>query len=441
VSNELFKTVLYLPSQAAAETEATLVKWHINAGDTFSKGQALAEVESAKSTFEFEAPCGGKVVRLLVQEASTNPFDQPVIEIETSDQSLKQEIPSAAAAVQESAPQININISTLEHGGAQIQQISLLGIGSYLPERIVTTKELVIEQPDITEEYMFGVTGIRERRWAKAEEKPSDMAYKASMIAIEKSGLSPKDIDGIIVSTVTSEAIMPSTACLLQEKLGIRGIPAFDINAACSGWVYGLVVAKSMITMGIARNILVTAVEMQSRVVDKTDRDTYFLFGDGAGATVVSGTQKGHVIKKEILSADPAGIGMARRATPIYEVPQNSMQFDPWIRLDGKALFRFATQNFSAMIRDLIVKSDWRSEDVRWVVPHQANSRILKAAAQKSGVPFERFYLNIDKVGNTSSASIPIALSEIERGLQKNDKIVFCTVGAGITVAGLTIEW
>ena len=132
---------------------------------------------------------------------------------------------------------------------------------------------------------------------------------------------------------------------------------------------------------------------------------------------------------------------MARRAYPGYEVPENSNGVDPWIRLDGKALFRFATESFSSLVKELVIKSGWQPEDVRWVVPHQANGRILKAAAQRCGVQFDRFYLNIDRVGNTSSASIPIALSEIERGLQSKDKIIFCTVGAGITAAGLSIEW
>lgn len=180
---------------------------------------------------------------------------------------------------------------------------------------------------------------------------------------------------------------------------------------------------------------------MQSRVLDKTDRNTYFLFGDGAGATVISGSKRGHVIKDEILIADSQGLHMVRREYPGYEAPVNSTAFDPWIRLDGRALFRFATESFSMLIRDLIVKSGWQVSDVRWIVPHQANSRIIKAAAQKSGVPFERFYLNIDRVGNTSSASIPIALSEIEKGMQKNDKVIFCTVGAGITAAAISIEW
>lgn len=432
--------MLFLPSQAAAETEATIVKWHVGEGDSFSKGQILAEVESAKSTFEFEAPCDGKIITLLVAQSATTPFEQPVLEVETTDQSFKQDIPSAAAPMHES-PTLDISSVAKKSDGAVKKQICLLGIGSYLPERIVKNTELLVEHPDIDEEYIFGVTGIRQRHWAKPEEKPSDMALVASKQAIENSGLKPEDIDAIIVSTATPDVVMPSTACILQEKLGLRGVPSFDLNAACSGWVYAITVAKGLIMAGGADNVLVTGVEMQSRLLDKKDRNTWFLFGDGAGSTVISGSKEGHLIKNEIISADPAGIKMARREFPGYEVPQNSSDFDPWLRLDGKALFRFATGSFATMIRELIVKSGWKPEEVRWVVPHQANGRILKAAAQKSGVAFERFYLNIDKVGNTSSASVPLALAEIERGLQKKDKIIFCTVGAGITVAGVSIEW
>lgn len=440
MSNEIFKTVLFLPSQAAAETEAVITKWLVKEGDTFKKGQILAEIESAKSTFEFDAPCEGRVMALLFQQGSSAPFDSPVIEIETSDQAIKQAIPSAGAKIIET-PKIDMVVPRAHAPNSSERKISLLGIGSYLPERVVLNNELLVEHPDVTADYIFGVTGINERRWAKADEKPSDMAYQASLQAIEKSGLKPEDIGGIIVSTSTPDLVYPSTSCILQGKLGIRGVPCFDLTAACSGWLYGITVAKGLILAGVADNILVASVELQSRVLDKKDRNTYFLFGDGSGATVVSGSKSGHVILNEIMLADSDGLHMARRQIPGYEVPENTVGIDPWIRLDGKALFRFATESFSKMVRELIVKSNWQPDDVRWVVPHQANSRIIKAAAQKSGVPFEKFYLNIDRVGNTGSASIPIALSEVERGFQKKDKVIFCTVGAGITAAGLSIEW
>lgn len=440
MSNNEFSTELFIPAQAAAETDAIITKWMVAEGEEFKKGQMLAEVESAKSTFEFEAPCDGKIEKLLCEEGDSIPFENPVAKILTSDESMQSPVKAAPSQPeeQEDIPKMAI---VAEKQEPSVRTISMLGIGTYLPERVVKTEELLSEFPDVTEEYIFGVTGIRERRWAAPDEKPSDMALKASKIAIENSGLANKDIDAIIVSTTTPDVVMPSTACILQEKLGIRGVPAFDLNAACSGWLYGISVARGFVLSGVAENVLVVAVDMQSRVLDKHDKDTYFLFGDGSGATVISGSQTGHIIKEEILSADSAGLHMARRGFPGYEVPDNSSESDPWVRLDGKALFRFATESFSTMVRELVIKSNWAPEEVRWVVPHQANGRILKAAARKSGVPFERFYLNIDRVGNTSSASIPVALSEIEKGLQKNDKVIFCTVGAGITAAGLSLEW
>jgi 3-oxoacyl-[acyl-carrier-protein] synthase-3 len=320
------------------------------------------------------------------------------------------------------------------------RQISILGIGGYLPKRVVTTAELIKEFPDLTEEYIFGVTGIRQRHWV-ADEKPSDMALEAAREAIEKSGLAAGDIDAIVLSTETPDVCMPSTACILQEKLGLRGIPAFDIHAACSGWLYGISVAKGMILSGIGRNILVVGVDLQSRFLDKKDKGVYFLFGDGAGATVVADGGRGHVIKEEILLADAKGLRMARRESPGYLMPCDDETADPWIRLDGHALFRFATESFSKVVRDVTEKSGWKPAEVRWVVPHQANGRILKAAANKSGIPFDRFYLNIDHVGNTSSASIPLALIEIDKGLQNGDKLVLCSVGAGITAAAISVEW
>lgn len=440
MSKEFFRTELFLPAQAAAETEATITSWRVQEGSSFEKGQVLADVESAKSTFEFEAPCSGKVITILVPQNATIPFENPVLLVETDDRAVFNTNSTPVPQVpQETIPQAVPAI--VPQTKKPIQDITLLSIGAYLPERIVTNKELLIEHADIDEEYIFGVTGIRKRHWAGEGEKPSDMAYQAAKLALERANIDSSEIDGIIVSTTTPDVVMPSTACILQEKLGIRGVLSFDLNAACSGWLYAISSAKGLILSGLARNILIVAVDMQSKLLDKKDRDTYFIFGDGAGATVVSGVRPGHKILTEYLSADSAGLHLARREFPGFSVPLNQINVDPWVRLDGKALFRFATVNFAAMVNDLTTRSGWQPSDVRWVVPHQANGRILKAAAQRSGVPFERFYLNIDHVGNTSSASIPIALSEIYQGIQKGDKLIFCTVGAGITAAGMSIEW
>lgn len=434
-----FKTNLYLPAQAAAETEATITRWLVAAGQSFTKGQVLAEIESAKTSFTFEAPCDGSVVAVLCAQNQTTTYDKPVVQIETGDQSMKQSIPVAGVSVEAVAPHMEVlDISTQKP--IVTDAISLMEIGGYLPKRVVPNSELLAEFPDITEDYIFGVTGIRERRWAGENELPSDLAYQASLQAITKSGLTVADIDAIIVATDTPDAAMPATACILQQKLGCRGgVPAFDLNAACSGWLYGICVAQGLVCAGTAKNILVVGVDMQSRLLDKKDKDVYFLFGDGAGATVVSRCNSGHRIKQHIMLADAKGISMASRDTPGYR--QIMASDDPWVRLDGKALFKFATQSFAQIISDVAIKSGWKLEDVRWVVPHQANARIIKAAAARCGIPFERFYLNIDHVGNTSSASIPLALVEIEKGLQKGDKIIFCSVGAGVTAAAISVEW
>jgi 3-oxoacyl-[acyl-carrier-protein] synthase III len=439
VSNT-FIAKLYLPAQAATETEATILKWHVREGEAFQKGRVLAEVESAKSTFEFEAPCAGTVKKLLYHEGATLPFESPVMEAETTDAAMKTAPATAAAALSASAGQVMAVPRVAEARPLVPGGVSLLGIGGYLPARVVTNAELLCDFPEMTDEYLFGVTGIRERRWAAPGELPSDMACRASEQAIAKSGLAREAIGAIVLCTTTPDTAMPATACVVQHKLGLRGVPSFDINAACSGWLYAITVAKGLVLAGVADNILVVAVDAQSQLLDKKDRDTYFLFGDGAGATVVSRSHRGHLIMSEILVADAQGMQMARREYPGYRVVDPSL-VDPWVRLDGRALFKFATTSFASIIRDVVAKSSWALESVRWVVPHQANGRILKAAAARSGVAFERFYLNIHHVGNTSSASIPLALLEVEKGLQQGDRLVFCSVGAGITAAAVSIEW
>jgi 3-oxoacyl-[acyl-carrier-protein] synthase-3 len=234
---------------------------------------------------------------------------------------------------------------------------------------------------------------------------------------------------------------MPSTACILQERLQLGDVAAFDLNAACSGWLYALSVARSMILSGMARMVLTVGVDVQSRLLDRTDQITCFLFGDGAGAAIVTAANSGHRIRQVILGSDPRGINMARRDEPGYMVSNGQSSGDPWIRLHGQSLFRFAAESFAALVRNTLSQTGWSPSDARWVIPHQANRRILKAAAKRCGVPFDRFYLNLDKIGNTSSASIPLALLEVENELNPGDKLVLCSVGAGVTTAAVSIEW
>ena len=265
------------------------------------------------------------------------------------------------------------------------------------------------------------------------------MAFKASLEAIGNSGLVTRDIDAIIVATTTPDMAIPSTAAILQELLSLPTVPAFDLNAACSGWLYAVANARGMIFSGLARNVLTVGVEMQSRLLDAADRNAYFLFGDGAGAAIISAGETGHRIRHVQIGGDSRGIHMARREAPGYLLPNG--HGDPWIRIDGHALFRFATESFSTLIHEAVAKSGWTAEDTRWVIPHQANGRILKAAAKRSGIPFDRFFMNVENVGNTSSASIPLALTDVERSLRPDDKLVLCSVGAGLTTAAISVEW
>jgi len=434
-----FRIPLYLPAQGAAETEATIIEWNVSEGDHFHKGDVLAQVDSAKSVFDFQSPCDGLVIRRYHLEGETVPLSEPVLEIETCDAGMKDWIPPAAsrerpAARQHTAPAVDF-------GGQHAEEVVLRGVGGYLPRRVVTNAELVEGFPEISEQYVYQVTGIRQRHWAEEGEKPSDMAFKASLEAIRKSGISTKEIDAIILSTTTPDMAMPSTACILQDRLSLRSIPAFDLNAACSGWLYAAAMAQGMIRSGLARHVLCVGVDMQSLLLDKSDRNAYFIFGDGAGAAIISAGTGGHRIREVILGADPRGLYMARRQDPGYKVANGQGDIDPWIRLDGHALFRLATDTFTTVIRQALAKTGWSPEETHWVIPHQANARILKAAAKRSGVPFGRFYLNVDHVGNTSSASIPLALAEIEENLQPGDRLLLCSVGAGMTTAAISVQW
>ncbi len=430
-----FRMPLYLPAQGASETEATIIEWRVAEGDHFQRGQILAQIDSAKSVFDFEAPCSGRVIRVMRQEGETVPLVELVLEIETRDAAMREWIPPAAGRDEAEAAAADSAIANRDRGEGVIIQ----GVGGYLPSRVVTNAELVKGFPELTDQYVYEVTGIRQRRWADDDERPSGMAFKASLEAIRNSGLDTRDIDAIIVATTTPDMAIPSTAAILQERLSLPTVPAFDLNAACSGWLYAVATARGMIVSGLARHVLTVGVEMQSRLLDASDRNAYFLFGDGAGAAIISAGSTGHRIRHVQIGGDSRGIHTARREAPGYLLPNG--HGDPWIRIDGHALFRFATESFSTLIREAVARSGWKPEETRWVIPHQANGRILKAAAKRSGIPFDRFFVNMENVGNTSSASIPLALTDVQRSLRPDDKVVLCSVGAGLTTAAISVEW
>ncbi len=320
-------------------------------------------------------------------------------------------------------------------------------IGVHTPERKLTNAELST-MVDTSDEWIKTRSGIAERRIAGPDENPSDMGAKAAAKALERAGLTPADVDLLIVATMTPDVPFPSTACLLQAKLGLRrDIPCFDVSAACSGFVYALQVAKDMMRSGAYRRTLVVGSEKLSSVVDWSDRTTCVLFGDGAGAVLLETTPEKNVgLLGNILGADGnnaellhcAGGGSAAPATA--ESLRDGKHF---LRMNGKEVFRHAVRVMAESCERVLAKCDVKSQQVAWFIPHQANSRILEAVASQLNVGMDRFPSNLERYGNTSAASIPLALEEAWKDgkIKHNDLVLIVAFGAGLTWGATLLRW
>jgi 3-oxoacyl-[acyl-carrier-protein] synthase-3 len=325
----------------------------------------------------------------------------------------------------------------------------IVGWGSFLPERVLTNDEIGLTV-DTSNEWIYTRTGIRERRIAATQETTATMAFEAAARALAVADLHPSQIELIIVATSTPEYIFPSTACRVQDYLGARRAGAFDLSAACSGFVYALSVATQSIATGSVRNAIVIGSETLSRVLDWEDRGTCILFGDGAGAVVLKGSSIPGGVMASTLRSDGSG-GDLLSLPAVYHNPvptlgpeylHNGHQKNT-IRMAGRQIFRFATNVLSDVIEDVLKKAELTIDDVDLIVPHQANSRIIETAAKKLGVPSDLFYVNLDKAGNTSAASIPIALCDaVDAGkLAPDDNVVFVGFGGGLTWAASVVKW
>ncbi len=323
--------------------------------------------------------------------------------------------------------------------------VVLRSIGTYIPERRMTNEELA-GIVDTTDEWIVSHTGIKNRHFAADGVLTSDMAADAARAALEKAHVSVHEIDILIVATATPDYFgFPATACIVQDKIGAHGCAAFDLTAGCTGFIYALDVASSMLEAKKARNALVIGAEALSRVTDWTDRSTCVLFGDGAGAAVLSRIEEsGRGMLKTILGADGGGakdlvlVQAGRTKTFGHEVP-----LAPVISMNGKNVYNFAVKSITVLIERIMHAAAYRLEDFAWIVPHQANARIVQSAGKRFGIPEEKFYLNLDEYANTSAASIPIALGEMsEKGLLKqNDLIMLLGFGAGMTYGATIIRW
>lgn len=304
----------------------------------------------------------------------------------------------------------------------------IIGIGKYVPEKVVTNADLE-KMMDTSDEWIRTRTGIEERRIAGDDIHTSDMAFEAAKRAIDNAGIVPGEIDLILVATVTPDQPFPTVACMLQEKLGATKAAAMDVSAACAGFMYGVITAKQFIETNAYKYVLVVGVEKLSKITDWTDRNTAVLFGDGAGAAVIGPVSGNRGILSFELGADGTG------GKHLYQ--------DEYIIMNGREVFKFAVRQMGESCVNVLEKAGLEKEDVDFFIPHQANIRIMEASRQRLGLPEEKMSKTINKYGNTSSASIPIAMvEEYEAGKIKDDDIIVMVgFGGGLTWGAIAIRW
>ena len=318
----------------------------------------------------------------------------------------------------------------------------ITGTGSYLPERRLTNHDLAAELAqrgvETSHEWIVERTGIEARHFADAQTTSSDLALEASRKAIEAAGVTAADIDLIIVATSTPDMVFPSTACILQNKLGIHGCPAFDVQAVCSGFVYALTVADSMIRTGAAKRALVVGAEVFSRILDFNDRTTCVLFGDGAGAVVLEASDEPGILACD-LHADGRHVG-------ILCVPGNVSGGEvlglPLLTMDGQAVFKLAVGALEKAAHAVLEKAGKTEADIDWLIPHQANIRIMQSTARKLKLSMDKVVVTVDQHGNTSAASIPLALDHGVRNgqVKKGDTVMLEGVGGGFTWGAVLLK-
>ena len=322
---------------------------------------------------------------------------------------------------------------------------SITGIGSFLPPKILSNDDL-LKMVDTSDEWITKRTGIKERRIVDNGTATSDLAVEASLRALDDAKVLPSEIDLIVTSTITPDCLFPSTSCFIQEKLGAKKAGAFDILAACAGFIYALSIAKNFVIPGTRNTVLVVGAECLSKVTDYTDRSTCILFGDGAGAAVVQKSNGKREIITTLLGADgsqadllmlPAG---GSRLPASHETVNSRSHY---IKLKGKGLFKLAVNNMVDVILKTVKNNNMSLEDIDMIIPHQSNIRIIEAALERLKMARDKAYINIDRFGNTSSASIPIAIDEIDKNnlLKSGSTVLLVAFGGGLTWSSSIIKW
>ncbi|WP_340023294.1 beta-ketoacyl-ACP synthase III [Paenibacillus sp. FSL K6-1096] len=327
----------------------------------------------------------------------------------------------------------------------QLRPVGIIGTGKYVPERILTNSDLE-KMVETNDEWIVSRTGIKERHIAAPGQATSDLAYEAALKALESAGMKAEELDLIIVATVTPDSAFPSTACILQDKLGAKGAAAFDLSAACSGFVYSLATATGFIQNGMYNNALVIGADTLSSITDYTDRNTCVLFGDGAGAVIVGEVPEGRGFQSFDLGAEGSGGSLLHLEAGGSRLPASHQTVDDkkhFIYMNGREVFKFAVRVMGSATERVLTKAGITKESIDLFVPHQANIRIIQSAMQRLELPPEKCVINVDKYANTSAASIPLALVEAaEQGrMKEGDTVLMVGFGGGLTWGASVLIW
>ncbi len=528
---ETFLIDVPMPSMGATVNELTVIDLKVQPGAHIAKGEKIAELESDKSVFEFEAPCDGVITEIKSRAGDIVPSGAPFLRIQTADTSLRHleakgaekrkvesgksgkaidqpkapvpsvptsRLPSPASGLQwtprarklaEEAGLAPATITDIDatgpggvisgddvarylekhHNGAPapkspirdagsslvstgwdpraVETVCIAGVGYAVPKAVMPNSELLKEFPDKTEAEIIKLTGIRERRYAAEGETATSLAVTAVQHALAQAGIEVSRIDGVIMATLLPDQPVPAMASALAQQLGIPRALAFDLNAACAGWLYALEVGRTFIRGGTAKNLIVVTAELLSRITNPKDHATAFLFGDGAGAVILTDAPGGHRLGRMALSGDADQFTAIQRpgggATLPFPDPGGRDRGEFYLQMNGASVFRHAVVAFADLIEATIARHKLKVDDIAWIVPHQANERILRAVGKRVGIPYEKFVVTIAKYGNTSAASVSMALGwAAEEGIfRAGDKIIFCSVGAGLTFAGGLLVW
>lgn len=326
-----------------------------------------------------------------------------------------------------------------------MKTVGILGTGSYVPEKVLTNADLE-KMVDTSDEWIVSRTGIRERRIAAPEEASSDLAVKAAERALAHAGVTAEQLDLIIVATVTPDMAFPATACLVQDRIGASKAATFDLSAACTGFLYGISTASQFIRTGTYRYALVVGVECLSRIVDWSDRNTCVLFGDGAGAAVLGPVEEGYGFLSYELGGDGSGAELLKleaggsRKPATEQTVRDRLHF---LSMSGREVFKFAVRVLIHATEEALDKARLNKEDIDFLIPHQANIRIIDSAIKRFGLTEDKVIVNLDRYGNMSSASVPVALDEAVRSgkIKKGDTLALCGFGGGLTWGATILKW